>query len=207
MAFVSFLKQLAHPRCRPDESSRLCDYLWKTNKQHVKAIELGAGCGTVGIAFAQLFTNVSVLLTDLPDAMEVMQRNVQAAKPAAGSVLEPQVLDWEGDQIEQLSQCSFDLVLVSECTYNTDSIPSLIRVIVRLLNNGPDVRVILATKRRHADERIWEDMLLSEAVTKADHTVIPLPLVVGCSHFAHWIDIYVLRLAAGRGPDPSQSKS
>ncbi|MCJ1306452.1 hypothetical protein MMC25_000094 [Agyrium rufum] len=132
----------------------------------LRVLELGSGCGVVGIAFAQLVKKASVLLTDLPEAMPILQHNVSKAKGlAAQSTLQSQVLDWEND--EALSQLldvqKFDLILVSDCTYNTNSIPSLVKVLEKLVI-GCRPHIFLATKTRHDSENLFFDLMKEKGI-------------------------------------------
>ncbi|RMZ74188.1 UPF0665 family [Pyrenophora seminiperda CCB06] len=60
-------------------------------------LELGTGCGIVGITLAQVFPNAKVLLTDLPLAQEIAQRNIGQTSKAFNSSLEFLELDWDVD--------------------------------------------------------------------------------------------------------------
>jgi methylase of polypeptide subunit release factors len=89
----------------------------------LQILELGTGCGMVGIAIAQIMEGANVLLTDLPEAQEILQRNVSQARLAKGSRLEFQELDWDAELPPNLLTPSsrLDLVIAADCTYNPDS--------------------------------------------------------------------------------------
>jgi methylase of polypeptide subunit release factors len=86
-------------------------------------LELGSGCGIVGITIAQLLPGAQVHLTDLPEAQVIVKRNIRLAKPAEGSSLEFQTLDWDAELPPNLRLPSWpmDLVIAADCTYNSDS--------------------------------------------------------------------------------------
>jgi predicted nicotinamide N-methyase len=88
-----------------------------------RILELGAGCGIVGIAIAQVLTETDVTLTDLPEAQEIIERNISRAHFAKESTLAFQVLDWDAELPRNLSTSSsrLDLVVAADCTYNSDS--------------------------------------------------------------------------------------
>lgn len=115
-------------------------------------LELGAGCGIVGLAVARLVPGAKVLLTDLPEAMDVLGANVAMAALAEGAVLERCVLEWEDDLPDAVAQRTFDLLLVSDCTYNVDSLPALVRTLSRLLELSTEARVLVRMKVRHTSE-------------------------------------------------------
>ena len=77
----------------------------------------------MGTTFAQLAEETTVLLTDLSEAQEIVERNIEQAKLATGSSLAFQELRW-GDQLPQnlrSPSMPFDLVVAADCTYNPDS--------------------------------------------------------------------------------------
>lgn len=86
-------------------------------------LELGTGCGIVGIALAQTITNANVILTDLPEAREIVQRNIDQASRAPGAKLSFLELDWDAQLPDELQSTltSVSLVVAADCTYNPDS--------------------------------------------------------------------------------------
>jgi hypothetical protein len=77
----------------------------------------------VGIAIAQIIPNSKVLLTDLPEAREIVERNINSVTTAPGASLAFMELDWDADLPHDLQSASdqLDLVLAADCTYNPDS--------------------------------------------------------------------------------------
>lgn len=77
----------------------------------------------VGITIAQLLPGAEICLTDLPEAQAIVKRNIRLAKPAEGSSLEFQTLDWNAELPLNLRLPSspVDLVIAADCTYNSDS--------------------------------------------------------------------------------------
>jgi predicted O-methyltransferase YrrM len=107
-----------------DENSSFAKALLPSKPSiRLQILELGTGCGMVGIAIAQTIEGADVLLTDLPEAQEIVQRNVSQARLAKGSRLEFQELDWDAELPLNLrtSPSRLDLVIAADCTYNPDS--------------------------------------------------------------------------------------
>lgn len=127
----------------------------------LQVLELGSGCGIVGIALAQLLPQCSVLLTDLPEVEDIVMQNIAAAKPAPSSKIEYQTLDWDEPLPGNLCHDTIDLVLVSDCTYNADSLPALVSVLDRLVQSSPNALILVALKRRHESEAIFFDLMQS----------------------------------------------
>jgi methylase of polypeptide subunit release factors len=104
-----------------DESSLLSRTLVKSPRAaHLRILELGTGCGMVGITIATMLKGAEVLLTDLPEAQEIVERNIDRASTARDSSLAFQELDWDVDLLETLTS-NYDLILAADCTYNSDS--------------------------------------------------------------------------------------
>jgi methylase of polypeptide subunit release factors len=94
-----------------------------TRKPQLSVLELGTGCGMVGIAIAQTVSNSKVLLTDLPEAREIVERNIESALKAPDASLTFRELDWDAELPDDLKSISepLDLVVAADCTYNPDS--------------------------------------------------------------------------------------
>lgn len=118
-------------------------------------IELGSGCGIVGIGLAQLVPSCDMLLTDLPEAQSILDRNISIATIAKPSKLSSCVLDWEAELPANVSQRKHDAIIISDCTYNTDTIPALVDTLSRLVSRSPDAVIALATKVRHDSEGMF----------------------------------------------------
>ena len=122
---------------------------------------MGAGCGIVGIALSQLRKS-EVVLTDLEDAQDIVQSNVDCAALASGSSLKRQVLVW-GTGLDGLENAKFDLVLVSDCIYNPDSSVLLVETLKDFSMHNSNLLIFVAFKRRHdADTIFFEHMQKSE---------------------------------------------
>ncbi|KAI3006268.1 hypothetical protein CBS147346_3896 [Aspergillus niger] len=106
-------------------------------------LELGSGCGVVGIALAELLPQCSVVLTDLPEVEDIVTQNIAVAKPADSSELEFSTLDWDEELPSDLCGGSVDLVLVSD------------------LQMSPEAVILVALKRRHESESIFFDLMQS----------------------------------------------
>lgn len=139
----------------------------------LQVVELGAGCGIVGIALATMLDRCKVLLTDLPEVEEIVMRNLDEAQLKPASTVDYQTLDWD-EPPSQLCEQPIDLILVSDCTYNADSLPSLVSVLDRLVRTSSEALVLVALKRRHESEGVFFDLMRSAAFIE-QHTTIQLP--------------------------------
>lgn len=84
------------------------------------------------------------------------------------------MLDWEAPLPEPCKQITFNLILVADCTYNTDSIPALVNVLAQLCKISPDVKILLAHKVRHEDESIFFELAKKEGIREIESMVFEM---------------------------------
>ena len=158
-----------------DSSSHQITEIWslweslldkKQADRHLEILELGSGCGIVGIGLARMIPNAHFILTDLPEAMEILQKNISMNADlglAPGTTLCGQVLDWDTvlKRSHDLASLRPDLVLVSDCTYNPSSFNALIATLLQLVKQAhqynhhagkPKLDVLVSYKTRHESE-------------------------------------------------------
>jgi hypothetical protein len=77
----------------------------------------------VGISLATTVPGANVLLTDLGEAQEIVERNINLAQFAKGASVTFQELNWDEALPAALRYKSsvLDLVVAADCTYNPDS--------------------------------------------------------------------------------------
>ncbi|RMD44267.1 hypothetical protein DV735_g807, partial [Chaetothyriales sp. CBS 134920] len=155
-ASLGFLQYFDRVLATAEPTSELQRLLSRKQKRPLRVIELGAGCGIVGIAFAQLAKS-DVLLTDLDVALDILTSNIRLASPAPGSHLEASMLDWS----EQLASTStqYDLILVSDCIYNPDSSMHLVETLERLSKQSPVPLILVGYKHRHSADQLFFDRM------------------------------------------------
>ena len=155
----------------------LQELLGEAGMPEMNVIELGAGCGIVGIALAQIFPNVRVLLTDLEDGQEMLEMNMKVARTTHGSSLRNTILDWESPRVRRQIPPKAGLVIVSDCTYNADSSPALCKVLAEIASVSPDVKVLLSMKRRHESEAVFFDLIKKAGFRLLEGCSAALPFV------------------------------
>ena len=119
-------------------------------------LELGSGCGIVGLALAAIRGSCHVLLTDLPSAEEISQRNLQHSREQLQGDASFQIFDWDDPVPPSTSP---DIILISDCTYNPDSAASLVRAIEKCVNGSRETIIALAHKKRHDSETLFFDLM------------------------------------------------
>lgn len=101
-------------------------------------MELGAGCGGVGLAAAALGAQ-AVWLTDLDVGISTLRHNVNLNE--MDNQVSVCALDWRDETMSvfasgALSAVSFDLIIASECIYDEDMAQPLLRTMHRACGDG-----------------------------------------------------------------------
>ncbi|KAI4951292.1 hypothetical protein J4E91_004001 [Alternaria rosae] len=150
------------------------------SEPHLNVLELGTGCGMVGIAIAQTVFNSKVLLTDLPEAREIVERNIDSAVKAPGASLAFMELDWDAELPGEVQSSSepLDLVLAADCTYNPDS------------RANPRVRIAIAMKMRHSSEEVFFKLMSDAGFLETDKMEFPLPGDVKVGEETVYLHVY-----------------
>lgn len=121
-------------------------------------LELGAGTGLVGMAAAVVFRK-HVILTDLPDIVPNLERNVRANAAhitASGGVMSTAVLDWSTPQDftlcddSALKAHSFPLIFAADPIYSAEHPTLLVNAISHHLSKAPEARVVIELPLRDA---------------------------------------------------------
>ncbi|KAG6024570.1 hypothetical protein E4U41_001738 [Claviceps citrina] len=177
----------------------------------VNVLELGCGVGILGVGLSAVYPkgtgSCTILMTDCHDAEGRARSNMgRLHQQRSGSNLGyAQVmyenLDWangcQGRFGSKVQDRRWDLIMLSDCTYNADSIPALVGTLsaVHYMNKDfdPDdvtfaTKVFLATKPRHDDELVLFDMMAAEDWTIADKLVLSLPVL---GHESETVEMYL----------------
>ena len=162
------------PRSNGDMSP-LKKLLLHSTIKPLNVLELGSGCGIVGIALSQLVPSCNVLLTDLSEAMDILDINIRESRLQMGSKIEAIQLDWDDELPASISKQKFDLILVSDCTYNADSLPSLVQTVSILTSLSNDAHVIVSMKVRHDSEAVFFELMSNAGLESVRHDTVELP--------------------------------
>jgi len=116
-------------------------------------LELGAGTGLVGIAVAVVFPELSVLSTDLDEAIALMQENVDANHQLLpNNNMKVGVLDWaETDRKVD----PVEILLLADVVYNDLSHEILLQTILDY--SDEKTKILLGYKFRHEAEQKFFD--------------------------------------------------
>lgn len=168
------------------------DFLLGRGSRKVRVLELGTGCGIVGIAVAQIFPRCEVNITDLEEVRDISTKNVQQAQLATGSTCEFSVLDWDDEDDDRLTLRGdgLGLIVVSDCIYNPDSVTGLVGVLERYAD--PKTAILVATKRRHESENGFFDKMRESHFRIESRSQMALP-TMGADDETVNIELYVFR--------------
>lgn len=137
-----------------------------------RVLELGCGTGVVGVAMAIMHANTRVILSDLVDARDGVQRLLARVGDRLNRSSECtfEVLDWMIPLETRWTEDSLDLLVVSDCTYNADTVPALVRTLRGLARLNPRAKLLLAHKIRHIDELGFYHQLGNAGWKSVEHT-------------------------------------
>jgi predicted nicotinamide N-methyase len=145
-----------------------------TTEPSLKVLELGAGCGIVGITLSTLPNTAQLLLTDLPEATEILTQNLSFLP----SHISHEVLDWSAPLPAHIAETGWDLIAISDCTYNPDVVPELVKTLGELAR-GKEVYVLLAMKVRHESELVFFELMEKVGFEVREKLKIDLPVLGG----------------------------
>ncbi|KAI0103265.1 putative methyltransferase-domain-containing protein [Nemania sp. FL0031] len=171
--------------------------LFPIDQGSFNVLELGSGVGILGITIASILPRVAaaqgrtlkdtrVLLTDLEEAEERARSNITkneftlALNPihSTSVTMEYENLDWDegcnGHFGPLAANTRWDLVVLSDCTYNVDSLPALVGTLSALhdakerhchsrADGHAKSSVLLATKPRHSSEEALFELLKDQS--------------------------------------------
>jgi len=186
LVFSSYLALLSTPNPNPSsQTPNLLILEAVLRNPSLKVLELGAGCGIVGISLANIFPH-QITLTDLPEAAGILAKNLSLTTLPLPirSRLSSQVLDWLSPLPANIASTSWDLILVADCTYNPDVVPDLVATLKSLaFGEGGDGKggllVALAMKVRHESEMVFFALMREGGFVVRENCRIPLPVLGG----------------------------
>lgn len=178
----------------------------------INVLELGCGVGILGGGLSAIIPKMrpppsrrcTILMTDLEEAesrtRSNMSRLLQVGKKKSSISLPLKLLyenlDWEegrkGAFGPETQSHRWDLVMLSDCTYNVDMLPALVETLSALhasnmahvaassTSSGEQpqsTKVFLATKPRHASEEALFDLLSQEGWAELHRQTLPLPVL------------------------------
>ena len=112
-------------------------------------LELGAGCGAVGIAASKLLP-VPVVLSDQQSILPILQKNLLENRCTARTT--PALLDWGTDGATSIDlspeqeAAGFDVIVGADCVFNQELVALLIESLLRFAGRG--TAVLLAMELR-----------------------------------------------------------
>lgn len=169
----------------------LVSTLSSASYRKLNVLELGCGCGIVGITLAQLIPDCHVWMTDLPEARDIAQKNIAAMSLAMASSARFETLDWDKPLTPAVEHQVFDMIVASDCTYNPDTSPALVKTLLALVARSPKAIVVLAMKVRHESEAIFFELMAKAGFLTATTAWQPLPCEETDYDSATKADIYI----------------
>ncbi|KAF2752817.1 hypothetical protein EJ05DRAFT_542400 [Pseudovirgaria hyperparasitica] len=146
------------------------------HKTPLRVIELGSGTGVVGLSIAKWHPSAMVVLTDRGEAEAIILQNI-ATNQGLSSKTSFTRLDWEEELPARVQESgdAFDVVVVADCIYNSDTTPFLVQTLVRLVDRSPSAMIIMTMKIRHPSEAIFFELMRDKGFVEFDHSTLPNP--------------------------------
>jgi len=186
----SYLAALSLASTASKANTSLLPLLENTLKRkNLNVLELGAGCGIVGITLSTYFPNARVLLTDLPEATEIINHNLAQLDNSTSIPLTHTILDWSQPLPPSVADQEFNLIVVADCTYNPDVVPHLVSTL-KVATEGKDTLILLAMKVRHDSEMVFFELMKESGFVVVENTKLPLPVLGG---EAEEIEVFVFK--------------
>ncbi len=154
-------------------------------------LELGTGCAIVSAVVSRLLPNARVTGTDMPEATAIaisnLERNEALYRDRIANIFQGsergkeklaesmearyEVLDWTEPLPPSATEIDVDLVLVADCTYNSDVVPALVATLSSLVQINPQVLIAVALKWRHDSEAVFHMLMAEKGMVQVDkHT-------------------------------------
>ncbi|KAM5346371.1 hypothetical protein ACJ41O_009376 [Fusarium nematophilum] len=175
-------------------------------QKSIRVLELGCGVGILGVGLGAVYPKLhssspgdcTILMTDLPEAEARARANMRRLENSHLRFQENPVrmlyenLDWEegrqGRFGPQVQSQPWDLVMLSDCTYNVDMLPALVETLSAIhatnLRHFPagepfTTKVFIATKPRHESEAALFQLLDKDGWYNVHKQVMPMPVLGG----------------------------
>ena len=115
-----------------------------------RVLELGSGTGLAGLAAAVCGAS-KVYLTDLPDALPLLKKNLMANSFVLwGCDVKVESLPWgpEGDAcVDKLPAHDIDVVLCADLVYRKEHTSLLLHTLSRIIRANPRVEILMAQEK------------------------------------------------------------
>lgn len=131
-----------------------------------RVLELGAGTGLVGIAFAHksleidLHSQYVIYLTDLPEILPNLRKNVEINDLNVTGKVHADVLDWTNSTpfVEKYGGDKFDMILIADPIYSPEHPKWVVDMIVEFLAKSGKVFLEVPVRAKYSKERqqLWD---------------------------------------------------
>lgn len=186
----------SNPRPSEEPDANIDEY-----EKDLNVLELGTGCAIVSATLSHLLPYARVVATDLEDAKEVAEKNLERnrfQKIDRGDLMPSdssfETLDWTEPLSGRAAERRWDLILVADCTYNSDVVPDLVKTLRALVDSSPEVMIAVALKWRHDSEAIFHELMKENRMLVVDkHTEKVANFDVDATGKEEEIEIYLFK--------------
>ena len=118
---------------------------------HLAALEIGAGCGTAGLALALGSDEVELVLTDnQPEVLSLLEANVRLNRLQGRASV--QELDWNNAPPLAIARRTWDVIIAADVVYGLPSFGPLLQLLETLCHNS-HTRILIACGNRQRGSR------------------------------------------------------
>ena len=117
----------------------------------LSALEIGAGCGTAGLALAMAHHDVEVVLTDnQPEVLSLLEANIRLNRLQGRASV--QKLDWNNAPPLDVMRRRWDVIIAADIVYGLPSFGPLLRLLETLCHSS-HTRILIACGNRQRGSR------------------------------------------------------
>ncbi|KAJ3293448.1 Methyltransferase-like protein 21D [Rhizoclosmatium sp. JEL0117] len=127
----------------------------------VRILELGSGCGLLGLVASAIVNEATVVVSDVEKLRQILKLNTERA-----ANVQVKTLEWRSeDQCKELGLSSplppdveallpVDVILLADCVYDESCFAPLNYTLKALCDKNPNTLVIMAYERRNFDKEV-----------------------------------------------------
>ncbi len=144
-------------------------------------LELGAGCGLAGMATAIHFKADRLVLTDLPDQLERLHRNVITNRTHLPNDTAVLSCDWfhPPDNLLPKDNHNTRIIVLADCVWMKELVQPLFETLEKYVTRSTTVLISYQIRGKDTDDLFWSELrrVFSHIYTVPSQESLPIPHV------------------------------